>query len=205
MKRCSYCGFDVPLEMECEIDGVSVRSHELCVKARAPTWNVREVADKGMEFLGYNVTYLSAVCHRREPVGDSVPWAKDSLVAWCDACWHPQTDTIEDLDMATLFSANVAAMGFFDFGALIFASFVVSFTVVGELKDTILCSLAVERAEEALSPGWRVLLRLMNGCRRRLFLPMLMHAVPILVVHLGGGERQPLFLHAAALLFRFQC
>ena len=187
--RCSYCGFSVPLEAECEIDGVSVRSHELCSEADVPVWNVRPTSTHPHEFLGYNTTYLSEVCHGTTPVGASVrAWAESDLVDWCDACWHMQTDTVDDLDMRLLIGANIRSMGAFDWGALLFASFVVAFSVCGELKDTILCSLAVERASEDLSPAWRISLRLMNGCRRRFFLPQVMHAVPMLVTLKGGGK-----------------
>ena len=110
-KRCSYCGFSVPLEAECVLDAVPVRSHDLCLHAGVPVLNVHAHE----LFAGYNMTYLSEVCHRTTPVGKSVrSWAELDLVPWCDACWSTATDTIDHLTPEELMSAHVRSMGLFD-------------------------------------------------------------------------------------------
>ena len=47
---------------------------------------------------------------------------------------------------------NVDAMGLFDWTTLIFASYVVVLIVIGELKDTQLCDIAVERLGDRAGP-----------------------------------------------------
>ena len=62
----------------------------------------------------------------------------------------------------------------------------VSLSMVGELKDIILVSTAVERAGDRLRPNMRRAFRLLNGIRRWVFLPSLLGTVPFLVLYLGG-------------------
>ena len=96
-----------------------------------------------------------------------------------DLAVDPLTDT-------GLIAANVAAMGKFDWVALVLATFIVALTVVGELKDIELVSLAIRHAGEKLSPRWRYALTLLGGIRRWVFLPGLVAAVPFLVMVKGG-------------------
>ena len=83
-------------------------------------------------------------------------------------------------------AANVAAMGSFDWVALVLATFIVALAVVGELKDIKLVTLAISHAGDKLSPGWRYALTLLGGIRRWVFLPLLVAAVPMLVMFKGG-------------------
>jgi hypothetical protein len=64
-----------------------------------------------------------------------------------------------------------------------FAAFVVSFTVVGELKDIELCDLAVHRAEKALSIWYRIAIQVMLNMRRWAFLTVLTADVVLLVIY----------------------
>ena len=70
-------------------------------------------------------------------------------------------------------------MGLFDEAALVFATVVVALTVVAEIKDITMCTLAIRHAGEKLSPGWRFILMLLGQLRRWLFLPGLAAAVPL--------------------------
>ena len=54
------------------------------------------------------------------------------------------------MTVLSLLADNLAAMGPFDHVALAFAAFIVAFTVVGELKDIGLCSMAVAHAGDKL-------------------------------------------------------
>ena len=81
---------------------------------------------------------------------------------------------------------NVAAMGTFDWVALVFATVMVAMAVNQELKDIELVSIAIEQAGDKLNCGWRIALTVLNGFRRWVFLPALMMDVPLLVMFKGG-------------------
>ena len=61
----------------------------------------------------------------------------------------------------------------------------IAIIVVGELKDILLCSMAIAHASK-LSAGWRHALSFLLGIRRWLFLPALVCTVPLLVMVEGG-------------------
>ena len=61
----------------------------------------------------------------------------------------------------------------------------IAIIVVGELKDILLCSMAIAHARK-LSAGWRHALIFLLGIRRWLFLPALVCTVPLLVMVEGG-------------------
>ena len=61
----------------------------------------------------------------------------------------------------------------------------IAIIVVGELKDILLCSMAIAHARK-LSAGWRHALIVLLGIRRWLFLPALVCTVPLLVMVEGG-------------------
>ena len=102
--------------------------------------------------------------------------------------------------MDSLNAGNRAAMGPADDVALVFASFIVAFTVVGELKDIELCSMAVAHAGDKLSKGWRLALGFLLWMRRWVFLPSLVTTVPILVLF-KGGDALSVCLNTVAILF----
>ena len=74
--------------------------------------------------------------------------------------------TVDPLTQGSLMRGNLAAMGPADDVALAFASFIVAFTVVGELKDIELCSMAVAHAGDKLSKGRRLALGFLLWMRR---------------------------------------
>ena len=61
----------------------------------------------------------------------------------------------------------------------------IAIIVVGELKDILLCSMAIAHAGK-LSAGWRHALIFLLGIRRWIFLPALVCTVPLLVMVEGG-------------------
>ena len=108
--------------------------------------------------------------------------------------------TVVPLTERSLTTGNLSAMGPFDDVALVFASFIVAFTVVGELKDIELCSMAVAHAGDNLSKGWRLALGFLLGMRRWVFLPTLVLNVPFLVLF-KGGDALSVCLNTVAILF----
>ena len=83
--------------------------------------------------------------------------------------------------------ANVDAMGPFDESTLIVAAYMVALSVVIELKDIKLVSIAVDQAGDKISSNMRRAFLLLNGIRRWLFLPGLLMSVPMLVMLMGGA------------------
>ena len=62
----------------------------------------------------------------------------------------------------------------------------IAIIVVGELKDILLCSMAIAQHAGKLSAGWRHALIFLLGIRRWIFLPALVCTVPLLVMVEGG-------------------
>ena len=119
--------------------------------------------------------------------------------SWCEACVHAD-GTVAPTTIDSFMASNLDGMFFFDNVALVFAAFVVAFTVVGELKDIELCSMAVAHAGDKLSKGWRLALGFLLWMRRWVFLQGLMLNVPVLVV-MKGGDALSVCLNTVAILF----
>jgi hypothetical protein len=58
-----------------------------------------------------------------------------------EACVHPIDGTVDPLTSSGLTAANVAAMGIFDWAALLFATCIAALAIVGELKVRFVLSL----------------------------------------------------------------
>lgn len=89
-----------------------------------------------------------------------------------------------------------------DWAAYIFCSVVVSLTMVGEMKDIMLVSFAIENAhvEGQLSTAWKFFLSLLNKIRRWVFIPSLMLTVLGVVIY-NSGEAGQVCFSTVALLF----
>ena len=108
--------------------------------------------------------------------------------------------TVDPLTGQRFVADNLAAMRLFDHVALVFAAFIVAFTVVGELRDIELCSIAVAHAGDRLSKGWQLGLKFLLWARRWFFLPSLVLSVPTLVLF-KGGDALNVCLNTVAILF----
>eukprot|EP01052_Picozoa_sp_SAG31_P043674 SAG31_NODE_7352_length_1712_cov_1.132052_2_plen_244_part_00 len=108
------------------------------------------------------------------------------LTNWCERCVHPTSGHVDDLSGWKLPAINVSAMGLADYITYLFAGLFVALTMVGEMKDIQLCDFCIDANVETLQPKWRITLRLLNGMRRWIFLPVLMLAVLSLIVFKGG-------------------
>jgi hypothetical protein len=121
------------------------------------------------------------------------------VVRWCDACLHPThvdaTVFFEDITVNT-----VGAMGPFDDLTLLLASAVTATAVVAEIRDIELCLVALDRADPPLPAGWRLSLRGLAVVRRYTFLPLLIAAVPTVVVF-QGGDALSICFNTVAVLF----
>eukprot|EP01043_Picozoa_sp_COSAG02_P016893 COSAG02_NODE_753_length_17610_cov_23.119753_17_plen_480_part_00 len=200
--RCNYCGSEVPLPLETE--GACTDGGGEFTAADAACTTQNNAADPN--HVGFNRTRVAEVCTLpyAERVGLSgfghaLTFSDTSVASWCETCVR-NDGTVDPLTGYSLATGNLATMGPFDHVALAFAAFIVAFTVVGELKDIELCSMAVAHAGERLSKGWRLALGFLLGMRRWVFLPILVMTVPILVL-LKGGDALSICFNTVAILF----
>jgi hypothetical protein len=141
-----------------------------------------------------NLTLVAEACTM--PYTERNGLTSTDVASFCEACVRNdgtihQGVTVDD---------NLAAMGPADNITLVFAAFIVAFTVVGELKDIELCSMAVAHAGDKLSKGWWLALRFVLWMRRWVFLPILVVNVPFLVLY-KGGDALSVCLNTVAILF----
>jgi hypothetical protein len=137
---------------------------------------------------------------------------------------------VDPLTATSLIAANIASMGPADWAALLFATCVASLAIVGELKvpcvlsglsmqglslevscpwltkggrceqDITLCAIAITHAGDRLTRGSRIVLALLGGVRRWVFLPTLVLVVSWLVMFKGGDALSVCF-NTIAILF----
>ena len=69
---------------------------------------------------------------------------------------------------------------------MILCSYVVGLQVVGEIKDTTLCEIAMDRNIKELSVFWQYALGFLNRLRSQLFLQPLVGAIACVVLTQGG-------------------
>ena len=81
----------------------------------------------------------------------------------------------------------VNAMSSADWMALLLCSYVVGMTIVGEIKDTQLCTFSIARNAKELSAGWKIALEVLGVLRSHFFLLPLMGAIPCVVLTQGGS------------------
>eukprot|EP01045_Picozoa_sp_COSAG04_P010169 COSAG04_NODE_615_length_11914_cov_12.688447_10_plen_512_part_00 len=199
--RCRYCGAEVPLPLDtegvCTFEGEFTAADAACT-TRNNAYDPNHV--------GFNLTRVAEVCTMPytgrvgvDGAGLHLDFKNTTVASWCQGCVR-NDGTVESMTGDTLIDANVAAMGRMDEVALVFATFIVAFTVVGELKDIEICSMAVAHAGDRLSKGWRLALGFLLWMRRWLFLPGLVMNVPALVLY-KGGDALSVCLNTVAILF----
>eukprot|EP01043_Picozoa_sp_COSAG02_P060381 COSAG02_NODE_7878_length_2806_cov_7.132989_1_plen_486_part_00 len=207
--RCNYCGGHVPLPLETEgacsfelATAVSDGSKFTAPDAACTTKN--NAADPN--HVGFNLSRVAEICTLPYTervgvggVGNVFTFPDTTVASWCETCVR-NDGTVDPLTANSLVAANRAAMGPADAVALAFATFIVAFTVVGELRDIELCSMAVVHAGDKLSKGWRFALGFMLGMRRWMFLPALVQSVPTLVLF-KGGDALSICFNTVAILF----
>eukprot|EP01051_Picozoa_sp_SAG22_P007689 SAG22_NODE_550_length_9202_cov_30.666484_4_plen_114_part_00 len=65
-----------------------------------------------------------------------------------------------------------------DWIALLLCAYIVGLQVCGEIKDTALCEMAMQRNLKELSLGWQIGLKVLNRLRAQFFLAPLMGVIP---------------------------
>ena len=66
-------------------------------------------------------------------LGNELAFTRAGIVSWCETCVY-NDGRVDELTVTSLKQANVAAMGPFDWIALVFATVVVALAINGELK-----------------------------------------------------------------------
>jgi hypothetical protein len=93
-----------------------------------------------------------------------------------------------------------ACQNIVQWGTVWMCSYVVGLSIVGELKDAALCSIAVERGREQLSRRWMWALRLLATIRVHAFLGAVLSSIPM-VIMTRGGEAMTVAFNTVAILF----
>lgn len=156
-------------------------------------------------FAGFNTTAVAMICADPSLAWDAnnpsalSPWTPTNVNSWCETCVQT-TGSVDPLTQIRLMSDNVAAMGFFDWVVLSFATLMVALAMIGELKDIELVAMAVRQADDRLSCGSRLALTFLSGIRRWMFLPTMLMIVPGLVL-LQGGDALSVCFNTVAVLF----
>ena len=89
--------------------------------------------------MGFNLTLVAEVCAAPtdrlgiDGLANELPFPRASVVSWCETCVF-NDGQVDELTAHSLAQANVAAMGPYDWVALVFATVVVALTSNGELK-----------------------------------------------------------------------
>lgn len=187
-RRCMFCGATVPID-------------------------VRDPEDFDPEEFDFNVTSVRELCGapvdtvQIDPLGNDTPFLSTAVVEWCNRCVHAETYTVDTWTGPKATLANINAMTSFDWMALYFAGIIVALTSVAEIKDILLCNMAIDRASANLSSVYTYSFRVINGVRRWSFLPTLLMAVNFLILGNGTWELngQHLHLHTRAADFCRSC
>eukprot|EP01046_Picozoa_sp_COSAG06_P014146 COSAG06_NODE_869_length_11861_cov_37.817463_3_plen_406_part_00 len=111
---------------------------------------------------------------------------KGAVQSWCDSCMFATGDVDiwnEKLNAET----SSGSMRVLDWGTLAVASYVVGLTIVGEIKDVLLCEIAAQRGRDQLTPKWRLMLTLFNRFRIHCFLGYIMNGAALVVLTRGGS------------------
>eukprot|EP01052_Picozoa_sp_SAG31_P023677 SAG31_NODE_1967_length_6785_cov_7.007329_7_plen_508_part_00 len=121
-----------------------------------------------------------------------------SIESWCDRCvtlTHVSTWHAREMGQAT-----TAAMSLYDWIALFLCGYIIGLTIVGEIKDILLVSIAAKRGAAELTPAWRMAIGFLGRVRAHTFLSIVMFAMPMVVLSQGGNAMKTCF-NTVAILF----
>lgn len=192
-KKCTFCGDEIPLQREVrgdcafEIDkygDLATVDDQACFTYNFP---------RDPNFDGFNITTLQSVCAEpadrmgAERVGSNQGmYTRADVASWCESCVHVIDFAVDDLTQPRLIVENLDVMISLDILSLLFTVFVISCTVVGELKDIELCKTGANHAAGKLSRPWRLALAFVRNIRRWTFLPFLLSTVPLMLMYKGA-------------------
>ena len=125
-------------------------------------------------------------------------WAEKVKEPMCANC---VTDTGFEA-FAEVAQDRIDSMGAQDWVTLFLASLVVAFAVFAEIRDAILCEIALRAISRRrdVPRGWRFAIRGLNAARYYIFLPNVVSSVVQLVLN-DGGDVKNVCLNTVAVLF----
>lgn len=194
-KSCSYCGDDVPLSREVygdcafQIDN----SGELTTIDDPACFTYNFPRDPN--FVGFNTTAVRSVCAEPDDrmggliagsSGRERLYLRADVASWCESCVHMIDFAVDDLNQPRLIVGNLDVMVSLDILSLFFTVFVVSCTVVGELRDIELCKTGANHVAGKLSRSWQLALAFVCYIRRWMFLPFLLSTIPLMLMYKGA-------------------
>jgi hypothetical protein len=107
-------------------------------------------------------------------------YSTEHVRQWCEYCVYATTYDVDPVSQFGRMRDVVSAMGNLDWLALLFASFIVSFQLIGELKDIHLCTIALADAPNTVHHGWFKGLWVLNMLRKHMHPAVLLcHRGPI--------------------------
>lgn len=109
----------------------------------------------------------------------------ETIRQWCRGCVL-NDGSVDPLTTYGRIEDSVAAMGAFDWIALMFCSVFMGLKVAGELKDIELCTISMQRKSDTVALPYRIGLVVVTLLRRWLFLSAITVCVPLLVIFKGG-------------------
>jgi hypothetical protein len=210
-QRCHYCGLNGPLAFKVDVLDKYLID---CPWAAKETLSGRVENEENRCLPPGNKTLVRALCTGSENwkellaqggyPNDRQAWMETALTpefieSWCESCvtavdWKADMFTTIDL----MFD-SVDAMGPLDWITLVFASYVVGLTIIGELKDMLLCEIAIKRLGDKLGP-WRHAINIGIFLRRAAFLPIMLGTVGV-IVQIRGGDSLSVCFNTVAVLF----
>ena len=147
------------------------------------------------DYRGCCATNSTGTCKRGE--GDGVIGGKD-LEGMCTTCTTSKGyETFHDVVID-----RVDSMLLQDWFALLLASIVVAFAVFAEVRDAMLCNIALRDISKRrdVPRGWRLAIGGLNAARYFVLVPNIIRSVMKLVVNDGGRVRD-ICLNTVAVLF----
>jgi hypothetical protein len=194
-KSCTYCGDDIPLSRELHGDcafqidkygDLSTIDDPACSTYNFP---------RDPNFVGFNTATVQSVCAEPDgrmggviagSSGRERLYVRADVASWCESCVHVIDFAVDDLNQPRLIVGNLDVMVSLDILSLFFTVFVISCTVVGELKDIQLCKTGANHAARKLSQPWRLALAFVCYIRRWMFLPFLLSTIPLMLMYKGA-------------------
>ncbi len=204
--RCFFCGVSAPVPREsngtCEYQSNGLGGTYSIEDPACTTYN----EPKDPNFERYDIPRVAHVCANpprddtdankivgTHPLLNEDKFGRTDTMAWCEICVHA-TGGMSDLlaievdqtMLATHYNDLIGSMQWLDWVAVVFSMSVLALTMSGELKDILLCSVALSRARDTLSFAMRIVLSSLWWFRRWAVLSLISVAVCGLTLNKGG-------------------
>jgi hypothetical protein len=110
----------------------------------------------------------------------------ESIVNWCARCVQFTSDAVVYVDSYSAFDLignNYGSMRTADWQALVVTSFTIGHAIGREVKDILLCGIALDRAGDVASKTWRYGLAIVDALRRWILAPSILNGACSMMVY----------------------